>query len=161
MVLLRKRDVSIQVQDYRPISLIHSISKLLSKVLSRRLAPYMSTLVQPNQSAFIRGRAIHDNFMTVQLGTAKLLHDRRWSCCLLKVDIAKAFNTVSWPFLFELLEFMGFSRRWIDWVAVFSQLRVLTFCLTASQVRGFAMQEVCSRETHCPIAVCPNHGGLK
>lgn len=36
---------------------------------------------------------------------------------LLKVDIAKAFDTVSWAFLLELLEFMGFSRRWRDWLS--------------------------------------------
>jgi hypothetical protein len=117
MVLLHKKDVPIQVQDYRPISLIHYVSKLLSKALSRRLAPHMSTLVQPKQSDFIRGRAIHDNFMTVQ-GTTKLLHARRWPCYMLKVDIAKAFDMVSWPFLFEFLAFMGFSRHWINWVAV-------------------------------------------
>jgi hypothetical protein len=68
----------------------------------------MNSVVMPNQSAFIKGRALHDNFRTVQL-SAKSLHAQRLSSVLLKVDIAKAFDTVSWPFLFNLLRYMGFS----------------------------------------------------
>ena len=72
-------------------------------------------LVRPNH-AFIRGRSIHDNFRTVQL-TCRLLHSVKRPSILLKVDIAKAFDTVSWAFLLELLEFMGFSRQWRDWLS--------------------------------------------
>jgi hypothetical protein len=113
MVLLRKNNVPRQVQDYRPISLIHSFSKLITKALSTRLAPLMQQLVQPNESAFIKGRVIHDNFHTVQQ-TAKLMHAQKWSCCQLKVDIAKAFDTMSWPFLLELLHHAVFSHWWIN-----------------------------------------------
>jgi hypothetical protein len=51
----------------------------------------MHLLVLPNQSAFIHGRAIHDNFRVVQ-SVAKLLHARRRACVLLKIDIAKALT---------------------------------------------------------------------
>jgi hypothetical protein len=41
MVLLRKKRKATEVRDFRPISLIHSLSKLIAKVLSTRLAPAM------------------------------------------------------------------------------------------------------------------------
>jgi hypothetical protein len=100
--LLQKKKDPTYVKDFRPISLIHNFSKLLTKVLSKRISPLMNTLVQPNQSAFIKGRAIHDNFRAVQ-GMAKLLHVRKFPTVLLKIDLAKAFDTVSWSFLLELL----------------------------------------------------------
>jgi hypothetical protein len=53
MVLLKKKKDHQQVHDYRPISLIHSFSKLVAKTLSTRLAPNMHSLVMPNQSDFI------------------------------------------------------------------------------------------------------------
>jgi hypothetical protein len=56
-----------EVADFRLISLIHNVSKLIAKVLSSRLALHMQQLVQPNQSAFVKGRMIHDNFLVVQL----------------------------------------------------------------------------------------------
>lgn len=82
-----------------------------------RLTPYMSQLVSPNQSAFLRGRQIHDNFRFVQQA-AKMLHARKVPCLLLKVDIARAFDSVSWTFLLELLTHMGFTRRWTNWISV-------------------------------------------
>jgi hypothetical protein len=117
MVLLRKKKDACHVTDFRPISLIHNVSKLIAKVLSARLAPHMLQLVQPNQSMFIRGRMIHDNFRAVQL-KAKLLHARKRASILLKVDIVKAFDTVIWTFLLDLLHHMRFSRRWINWISV-------------------------------------------
>ena len=107
MVLLRKNDAPNGLRDYRPISLIHSFGKLVSKGLALRLAPFMGSLVRPNQTAFIKGRWIHDNFHSVQL-YCHWLHVKHHSCILLKVDIAKAFDSVAWPFLLEVLEHMGF-----------------------------------------------------
>lgn len=118
LILLRKKVNPEEIRDCRPISLIHSFAKLVSKCLANRLARFLSDLVRPNQSAFIRGRSIHDNFQTVQL-TCRLLHSVKRPSMLLKIDMAKAFDRLlaSWAFLLELLEFMGFSRRWRDWMS--------------------------------------------
>jgi hypothetical protein len=90
------------------ISLIHSFSKLVAKVLSAWLNPYKNNLVALNQSPFIKGRAIHDNFRVVQ-STTKLLHVRPSPTVLLKIDIAKAFDMVNWTFLLDLLWHLSFS----------------------------------------------------
>jgi hypothetical protein len=50
-------------RDYEPISLIYSFAKLVSKLLANRLAPYLHKLVASNQSTFVRGCSIHDNYM--------------------------------------------------------------------------------------------------
>jgi hypothetical protein len=52
-----------------------------------------------------------DNFRTVQL-TCRWLHARRMPGVLLKVDIAKSFDSVAWPFLLEVLQHVGFPQRW-------------------------------------------------
>jgi hypothetical protein len=102
IVLLRKKKDTEEIKNFRPISLIHNFSKLFAKMLSSRLAPHMHRLVLHNQSAFIRGRAIHDNFRAVH-SSVKLLRTCGISCILLKVDIAKTFDTVNWSFLHDLL----------------------------------------------------------
>ena len=48
------------MHDYRPISLIHGVAKIINKDLAIRLAPYMSSLISPCQRAFIKGRSIYD-----------------------------------------------------------------------------------------------------
>jgi hypothetical protein len=67
-------------------------------VLAQRLAPMLDELVHRSQSAFIMGRMIHDSFRFVQ-ASAKALHAWRKPSLLLKVDIACAFNSITWPFL--------------------------------------------------------------
>jgi hypothetical protein len=117
MVLLRKTSSPSRLKDYRPISLMHSIGKLVAKLLASRLAPHLAQLVQQNQSAFIRGRSIHDNFMAVQLA-CRWLYSSHCSAVLVKIDIAKAFDSVSWEFLLQLLTYMGFPLRWREWIAM-------------------------------------------
>jgi hypothetical protein len=68
MVLLHKSSVPSGLRDYRPISLIHSIGKLFAKTLALRLSPRMSELVRVNQTAFIKGRRIHENFLKCATG---------------------------------------------------------------------------------------------
>jgi hypothetical protein len=61
IALLPKQADAVEVKDFRPISLIHSVAK----VLSSRMAPCMPHIVGPHQSAFIRGCCLHDNFLLV------------------------------------------------------------------------------------------------
>lgn len=114
LVLLRKKSDADLITDYRPISLMHSVSKLITKCLASRLATFLGDLVRPNQTAFIRRRSIQNDFRTVQL-SCKLLSKLVSPTMLMKVDIAKAFDSVSWPFLLEVMQHAGFSRRWTDW----------------------------------------------
>jgi hypothetical protein len=117
MVLLRKKSEPVEIKDYRPISLMHRFGKLVTKCLARRLALVLNELVHPSQSAFIQGGSIHDNLRAVHL-TCKALQQSRRSHILLKIDIAKAFDSVGWPFLLEVLRRLGFSRRWRDWMSL-------------------------------------------
>jgi hypothetical protein len=94
------------IKDYRPILHIHCLGKLFSKVLVTRLASRLPSLVHGSQSAFIKGRFIQDNFRYVESST-KLLHNHKRPCLLLKVDISRSFDSVTWPFYLELIHHMG------------------------------------------------------
>jgi hypothetical protein len=137
MVLLPKKDVPQGLKDYRPISLMHSFSKLFSKALALRLSPFMDRLVHANQTAFIRGRRIHDNFRSVQL-YCRWLHAGRRPCTLLKIDIAKAFDSVSWTFLLQVLERLGVPLACRDWVSA-----MLSSASTKVLVNGRLSRRIC------------------
>jgi hypothetical protein len=109
MVLLPKTAEATNLKQFRSISLIHSMGKLISKLLVNRLAPRLPELVHPSKSTFIKKSFIHDNFKYVQ-STTNLLHARKQPALLLNVDIARSFDSVAWPFLLEVLQQMGFPR---------------------------------------------------
>ncbi|KAM0888277.1 hypothetical protein ACQ4PT_028461 [Festuca glaucescens] len=62
IALLPKRDDPHEMNDYRPISLQHSIPKLIAKVMANRLQPKINILVDSMQSGFIKERSIVENF---------------------------------------------------------------------------------------------------
>jgi hypothetical protein len=99
---LPKKDGAEEVGDFRPISLIHAIAKIISKMLAIRLGPFMSELVSNAQSAFIKKRSIHDNFLYVK-NLATRFNKAKTPALLFKLDIRKAFDSVSWEFILDLL----------------------------------------------------------
>jgi len=111
LILIPKKLDALKLSDYRPISLTHSAAKLVSKLLAARLAPHLNVLASRAQSAFIKKRSIHDNFLYTQ-NLVRDLHRLRKPALFLKLDIAKAFDSVRWDYLMETLSRMGFGPRW-------------------------------------------------
>jgi hypothetical protein len=84
-------------------------------------------VVHQSQSVFIKDRYIQDNFKLVQ-ASAKLLHVRRKPSLMINLDIARAFDSVAWPFILDVLAYLGFGRAWRDWLSALlstSSTRVL------------------------------------
>jgi hypothetical protein len=82
IVLLPKTQDASALSDYRPISLIHSVVKIITKVLANRLAPHMNSLVSNAQNAFIKKRCIHDNFIYAQRVIQLLRKKEKKTCSL-------------------------------------------------------------------------------
>ncbi|CAN6230203.1 unnamed protein product [Urochloa humidicola] len=117
IVLLAKKEDALQASDYRPISLMHSVAKILAKILANRLAPHLPNIVSPCQSAFIKGRSIQDNYQYIQ-GAINHFHRSKTPMIFLKLDIAKAFDSVRWEYLLEVMQRLGFGQRWRDLISI-------------------------------------------
>lgn len=111
-MLIPKKADALEVDDYRPISLSHSFSKLFSKILANRARRRMQDIVVVNQSSFIKDRNIHDNFLLVRQ-VARKIHARKEKGLFLNMDISRAFDSLSWPFLFEIIRAREFSQGWL------------------------------------------------
>jgi hypothetical protein len=110
VTLLPKKYGTEEVRDFRPISLIYGVVKLVANVLANRVASVLPQMVGMHQSAFVCGRSLHDNFMMVQ-GMARKLNSSSTPAVLLKLDITKAFDSVDWAFLVDVLRKLGFGER--------------------------------------------------
>lgn len=103
-------------QDLHPFSLVHSMATILSKVLATRLRSIMNLLINPYQTAFIRGRHILDNFYCAHI-LIHYLHVSKKPTALFKIDFSQAFDHINWSFLHDLFIAKGFSRKWIGWIS--------------------------------------------
>ena len=133
IVLLPKKAESLRITDFRPISLIHSIAKIFSKLLANRLAPHLNSLVSNCQSAFIKKRSIQNNFLYVQ-GAVRRMHKLHLPALFMKLDIHKAFDTVNWSYLLEVLQALGFGARWCEWISIL--IRMASSCALLNGQRG-------------------------
>jgi hypothetical protein len=133
ITLVPKKQGAKEVGDFRPISLVHSFAKLFSKLIANRLRPQMESLVSANPSAFIKGRNLHDNFLLIRQ-LARKINQRKEAGVLLKLDLARAFDSLSWAFLFEVLEKLGLPGSVRQWIVI--ALRTASTRITVNGVPG-------------------------
>ncbi|XP_042045031.1 uncharacterized protein LOC121791041 [Salvia splendens] len=114
IVLIPKKPIPESWGDYRPISLCNVINKVITKILSKRLAPLLPRVVAPNQSGFVKGRLLNDNVVLAQEMFHELQRSTPAPNVAIKIDMAKAYDRVQWPFLLKVLKHMGFPEPWVD-----------------------------------------------
>ncbi|KAM0904437.1 hypothetical protein ACQ4PT_017999 [Festuca glaucescens] len=117
ITLIPKKQGAAEIGDYMPISLVHSFSKLFSKLVANRLRTRLGDIVSANQSAFVRGRCLHDNFVLVRQ-VARRVNQKKVPGVLLKLDLSRAFDSMSWAFPFEVLRRRGFGALFLKWIAL-------------------------------------------
>ncbi|XP_019435175.1 PREDICTED: uncharacterized protein LOC109341686 [Lupinus angustifolius] len=104
-----------RIQDYRPISLVGSLYKILSKVLAGKLKKVLPSLISSTQSAFLSDKNILDGPVVLNeaIHSAEKLKS---GCIIFKVDFEKAYDSVRWEFLDYMLRRMDFSVGWRKWI---------------------------------------------
>ena len=102
-------------RDFRPISMVGCVYKIVAKILARRLQRVMDHLISPYQTSFIKGRQILDGALIAgELIDSCKRMDK--AAVILKLDFHKAFDCISWSYLDWVLNQMGFSSRWRGWI---------------------------------------------
>lgn len=112
IVLIPKKEGSCGIHQMRPISLIGGIYKILSKVLAARMKVVVGKIIGEVQTAFIKGRHILDGVVVLNeaIEEAKKTKGRRF---IFKVDFEKAYDSINWAYLLEMLEHLNFPFKWI------------------------------------------------
>jgi len=115
IALIPKVDNPHRLNDFRPISLVGSLYKILAKVLANRLRSVIGLVISDSQLAFVKGRQILDGILVANeiVDEARKLHK---DLILFKVDFEKMYDTVDWGYLDEVMQKMGFPSLWRKWI---------------------------------------------
>jgi len=103
------------LNEYKPISLIGCVYKIMAKLLANRLKKVMPEIIDARQSTFIGGRHLLHSVLIANeaVEEAKRCHKQ---FLVFKVDYERAYDSVSWNFLSYMMRRLGFCPKWICWI---------------------------------------------
>jgi hypothetical protein len=135
------------VNDFRAISLMNNILKIITKLLGDRLP-----LVQKNQYGFTKTRTIQDC-----LGWAfEYIHQYQQSkkdIVIIKLDFTKAFDMIEHSAIKLMMQQMGFNEKWISWTS-----SILGSASTSVLLNGVPGKNlVCKRDVRQGDPMSPSH----
>eukprot|EP00253_Pinus_taeda_P019007 PITA_19007 len=113
--LIPKGDNLEDANGFRPIALCNVIYKIITSMMAKRLKPLLDKLISAKQTGFVEGRQILDGLVVTQ----EVIHSlkvKKQKGMMIKLDLSKAYDRLSWNYLGKVLESFGFCRRWIDWI---------------------------------------------
>lgn len=113
LTLVPKFPGATKITDFRPISCLNTIYKVISRLMVKRLKPMLPSFILPSQTAFVKGRLLVENTTLVGELVNGYHRNKGSKKITIKVDIAKAFDTLSWEFLFSCLDGIQLPARFI------------------------------------------------
>lgn len=99
-------------------------------MLTNRLKAHIPLLMHADQTGFLSGRNISENF----LYAADILHycaKKKAPSLIIKLNFRKAVDSVCWTSLLHTMQVRGFPPRWCDWIN-----SLLSTGLTAVMLNG-------------------------
>ncbi|GLT99814.1 hypothetical protein SLE2022_172280 [Rubroshorea leprosula] len=138
LALVPKKLSPRDLKDFRPISLIGCMYKLLAKVLANRLKEVMPEIISETQSAFVGGRQLVDSVLVLN-EVVDEVRKKKQAAFVFKADFQKAYDCVNWSFLDWMLDALGFGEKWRGWIRECLSTARVSVLVNGSPTKEFEM----------------------
>jgi len=115
IALIPKVDSPQKLNDFRPISLVGSLYKILATLLANRLRGVIGSVVSESQSALVKNRQILNGILIANEVVNEACKSKK-ELMLFKVDFEKAYDSVDWGYLDSVMGSMAFPFLWRKWI---------------------------------------------
>ena len=107
------------LKNWRPISLSSVLYKIASSSVAARSKPLLPKLIDKAQTGFIEGHFIGEGTQLIY-DLMNYTEQRDIDGLLMLIDFKKAFDSISWKFLYEVLSRLGVGQDFIKWIKPFN-----------------------------------------
>jgi hypothetical protein len=129
--LIKKKSLDCNIlKNYRPVSNLSFLSKLLERVAAVRLHSHFkeNSLYTKNQSAYRKGHSVETALLSITDSALRIL-DSNKSVILILLDLSAAFDTIDHQTLFDHLEYRcHIKAAALNWIK--SYLTNRTYCVS-------------------------------
>ena len=139
IALLPKSEDRLRIQNYRPISLLNTLYKVIAKLLANRMKPLLHHWILPSQTGFVPNICILDNIFLAFEAIEWALENKQ-DMSMLLLDFEKAYDRVSWTFLRQTMAAMGFHNTWINQVMALNTTTSIAIIVNGEQSKIFKIQ---------------------
>jgi len=136
ITLVPKQESPFSLNDYRPISLVGCMYKILSKILANRLKCVLPKVIDLHQFAFLSGRGMLDSILIAN-EIADFIRKERKKGVIVKVDYEKTYDLVNWQFLYYMMKRLGFDGKWIKWIKMCLESTAILILVNESPTEEF------------------------
>ena len=106
------------LKNWRPISLLNVVYKIGSSSIANRIKNVLPKIINEDQSGFVQGRYIGDNIRLLY-DIIHYLQEKKMPGLLVSIDFEKAFDSIDWSFMMNVLKSFGFGNDLIQWISAF------------------------------------------
>ena len=135
-VLMKGGTKGEELKNWRPITLLSQIYKLISGVIAGRMKKLLHKLIGNSQKAYQADKNIGEIVMDI-IETIALTKYHKTPAIILLVDFSKAFDSINQEYIFETLKFFNFGEYFISIVRTMLKNRECTVMIDGVETRSF------------------------
>ena len=151
MYLLYKKQDKTKIENYRPLTMLKTDYKILTKVISLKLGVMAPDLIHENQVGFISGRSLYDDIKLAQLMPEYAESDFK-DGLIVSLDQEKAYDKIDHNYLWQMMVKYNFPQRFTQLVKTLYSNTKTSVMVNGVIPTAINIKRGTGKETQCPAS---------
>lgn len=127
-LIYKEKGERCDIKNWRPVSLLNTDYKILTKILANRITPALPDLINKNQTCGVPGRSSFENLYNLESIFDQCQNSNK-RCLIVNIDQEKAFDRIEYKYIKAVLDKFGFPPEIIKWYGIINNDAMARICV--------------------------------
>lgn len=146
-LIYKRKGERVDLNNYRPITMLNTDLKILAKILANRLKEVMPSIIKTNQVYGVKGKDIADTTISIK-DMIRYMKIKNREGYVISLDFEKAFDRVEHDYLFGILKSFGFGENFIEWIKILYRGAIMRIKCNGFLTQCFKIKRSISEDVH-------------